>query len=124
MISVDAWLVIDAVLDNTISDIIQSGESDEENVVDHAQQLRQRGWDANAAHPLRGHGPVGWPPRDATLDLTLSESDLAFIHAQIDKSIRLTRIILDSERLTEVVRVEQLKSLAGLEAAAKTMSQR
>jgi hypothetical protein len=124
MISVDTWLVVDAVLDNAISDTIQSGEPYEENIVDHAQQLRQRGWNASAAHPLRGRGPVGWPPRNATLDLTLDKADLSFIHAHLNDSIRLTHIILDSERMPEAVRAEQLKSLAGLEAAAKALAQR
>ena len=123
MIKVGIWLVVDGVLDNVISNTVQSGEIDEEHVVDRAEELRRRGWEANAAHPLRGKGPVGWAPKDASFDLTLSEADLGFVRTHIEESIQTTRAILGSDRLAPGPRDEQLRSLAALEETRDALAQ-
>ena len=85
MISVRTWLVVDAVLDNVAAVAVQSGEDDA--VVRRVNALRERGWDASAAHPLRGRGPVGWPPLDATLDVEMDGTDLPFLRDQVDAAV-------------------------------------
>lgn len=107
---------MDAVLDNLISSGLQSGDADEE-VVARAQSLRNRGWELEAVHPLRGQGPAGWPPRNATISIELDEADLAFIRAQVHAAVAITTRILSSEQLHTQVRAEQERSLAGLESA-------
>lgn len=120
VVTVQTWLVVDAVLDNVISvEIRSTGESE----IERAQSLRKRGWELSAAHPLRGHGPVGWPPTDATLGIELEASDLAFVRTQVDAAIDTAARILASERIAPQSRAEQERSIAGLERACAELVQ-
>jgi hypothetical protein len=102
--------------DNLISNEVWSGDGDEE-VIARAQSLRSRGWELEALHPLRGQGPAGWPPRDATFSIELDEADLAFIRAQVDAAVASTTRLLSSEQLHTHVRADQELSLTFLEGA-------
>lgn len=119
-IAVGAWLVLDAVLDNAIAVAVQSGESDD--VIERASRLRERGWQASAAHPLSGRGSVGWPPEDAGLALGLTAVDRRFLRTQIDDAIDVTRRLLASPELPPVVRLEQQDSLDGLVEAQRVLA--
>ncbi|MEZ3159831.1 hypothetical protein AB1K54_04700 [Microbacterium sp. BWT-B31] len=120
MVSVRTWLVVDAVLDNVISTQLQSGGGDD--VVRRAQALRERGWDLAAVHPLRGQGPVGWPPLDAVFGIELDDADLAFVGDRVDAAAVVTGQILASDRLPPTVRAEQEQSLTDLERARTELS--
>ena len=122
MVSVGTWLVIDAVLDNLISNELQSRDGDEE-VIARAQSLRNRGWNLEAVHPLRGQGPAGWPPRDAPFNIELDEANLTFIRAEVDSAVVSTTRILASEELPTQIRAEQELSLALLEGARSELAQ-
>lgn len=77
--AVGAWLTIDATLDNVVSNLVRSGANLDAPEVARARGLRERGWAVNREHPERGLGPVGWPPREARFDITLSKDDIGYI---------------------------------------------
>ena len=111
--SVATWLTVDAVLDNFIATETQLVDGSE--AAENARHLRERGWAQQALHPLRGQGPVGWPPLDATLGVELSEAELAFVCTHVDDAIGITALLL-AGHLHPQVRVEQEQSMAGLES--------
>lgn len=113
-VGVAHWLTIDAVLDNVHA--IENVGGDQA-VAAEAFRLRQLGWEANASHPDRGQGPVGWPPRDAYLELALTDGDLAFIRGCLDRSLVTTRFLVDSLSTDHRSRADQEESLR-LELAA------
>jgi hypothetical protein len=113
-IGVAQWLTIDAVLDNVHA--IENVDGDQA-VAAQALRLRQLGWDANASHPDRGQGPVGWPPREAHLELALTDGDIAFIRDCLDRSLVTTRFLVDSVSTDHRSRADQEESLR-LELAA------
>ena len=129
MVTVGVWLTLDAVLDNVISDQIQSGDADL-HVVERSTDLRQRGWALNKTHPLRGQGPVGWPPLEAPFPIALDGAELTFLLGAVEADIRVTEDLLAREVMRDAwgpavdlspassqVRNEQEASLAGLELA-------
>lgn len=116
MVTVGTWLVVDAVLDNAATVAMQSG-LDDDPVVARASSLRQRGWDANAAHDRSGQGPTGWPPNDDELAIGLSDDEHAFLLAQVADATAVTQSILAAHDLHPQVRAEQESSLTGLAAA-------
>lgn len=129
MMTVGVWLTLDAVLDNVISDQIQSGDADL-HVVERSTDLRQRGWALNKTHPLRGQGPVGWPPLEAPFPIVLDGAELTFLLGAVEADIRVTEDLLAREVMRDAwgpavdsssgrsqVRNEQEASLAGLELA-------
>jgi hypothetical protein len=120
MVSVGVWLVIDAVLDNAIASELDSGG--DADAIGHAQSLRARGWALNATHPLRGGGPVGWPPIDATFAIRLDDSDLAFVLNHIRAAIGVTERIISSKQTHPQVRAEQRRNLIDLENAQAELS--
>ncbi|MEV0570843.1 hypothetical protein [Dactylosporangium sp. NPDC050588] len=80
-------------------------------VAAQAFRLRQLGWDANASHPERGQGPVGWPPRDAYLEVALTGGDLAFIRDCLERGLVTTRFLVDSLSTEDRSRADQEESL-------------
>ena len=96
MMTVGVWLTLDAVLDNVISDQIQSGDADL-HVVERSTDLRQRGWALNKTHPLRGQGPVGWPPLEAPFPIALDGAELTFLLGAVEADIRVTEDLLARE---------------------------
>lgn len=113
-VGVAQWLTIDAVLDNVHA--IENVDGDQA-VAAQALRLRRLGWEANASHPDRGQGPVGWPPLDARLELVLTDGDLAFIRDCLDRSLVTTRFLVDSLSTDYRSRADQEESLR-LELAA------
>ncbi|MET4098167.1 membrane-bound lytic murein transglycosylase B [Agrococcus sp. UYP10] len=107
-ISVGSWLIIDAALDNAIAVALQSDGDDA--MVAHARALRERGWAAGEAHAQHDEGPVGWPPRSASLDIEATAADLDFLRAQVDAAIEVTEGLLDDDRLHPQARAEQERS--------------
>lgn len=78
-LTVGVWLVVDGVLDNEVHRLIHDGHDLDASEVVRAQGLRARGWELCRAHPRRGEGPVGWPPRDAAFDLELDVETLRYL---------------------------------------------
>ena len=129
MVTVGVWLTLDAVLDNVISDQIQSGDADL-HVVERSTDLRQRGWALNKTHPLRGQGPVGWPPLEAPFPIALDGAELTFLLGAVEADIGVAEYLLAQEMMRDAwgpavdsssersqVQREQEASLAGLELA-------
>ena len=129
MVTVGVWLTLDAVLDNVISDQIQSGDADL-HVVERSTDLRQRGWALNKTHPLRGQGPVGWPPLEAPFPIVLDGAELTFLLGAVEADIGVAEYLLAQEMMRDAwgpavdsssersqVQREQEASLAGLELA-------
>ncbi|MFL2001938.1 hypothetical protein [Microbacterium sp. A1-JK] len=98
MISVRTWLVVDAVLDNVAAVALQSDGDDD--VIARANALRKRGWDAAAAHPQRGRGPVGWPPSDTALEIELHDADLQFVSDRVDAAVVVATHLVSADDLT------------------------
>lgn len=107
-VAVAQWLTIDAVLDNVHAVENVGGD---QAVAAQAFRLRQLGWDANASHPERGQGPVGWPPRDAYLEVALTGGDLAFIRDCLERGLVTTRFLVDSLSTEDRSRADQEESL-------------
>jgi hypothetical protein len=110
-LAVGAWLTIDATLDNVVSSLVQSGTDPDAPEVARARTLRERGWAVNREHPERGLGPVGWPPREARFDITLSEDDIGYIVGLLTHGIEVTSTVLATEDAAGV-RLLQEESLA------------
>lgn len=74
------WLRIDATLDNTGA--IERVDGDPE-LAEAAGRVREAGWRASRSHERRGEGPVGWPPRDAVLEIRLRSGDWDVVRQEI-----------------------------------------
>jgi hypothetical protein len=110
-LAVGTWLTIDATLDNVVSNLVRSGADPDAPEFARARELRERGWAVNREHPERGLGPVGWPPREARFDITLSEDDIGYIVGLLTHGLEVTSMVLATED-TASVRLLQEESLA------------
>lgn len=119
-LTVGTWLTIDAVLDNAISNLLDEGLSAHAPDVVGVQSLRERGWAVRAAHPERGLGPGGWPPREVRFDVALSDDDLDRLTDLLRHATVTTRQLLESD-LPPTVRTLQEESLVHAQEAQEAL---
>jgi hypothetical protein len=93
------WLLVDGTVDNSVA--IASVDGDEGCVLT-GTRVRRAGWAASASHPRAGDGPVGWPPLDAEITISLTAEDWSFVVAELarwaavgerDETARVERVL-------------------------------
>ncbi len=77
---VSDWLLVDATIDNSVSDAAVDGDDPR---VETGRRIRKAGWAAAASHPNREEGPAGWPPVTADITPDLLTTDWSFILAEL-----------------------------------------
>lgn len=84
-IAVRNWHIVDGSLDNSAAvDRVDGTEAS--SVLDaRCARIRETGWVTARQHALAGQGPVGWPPSDSTLVISLELDDWRFVLRQIER---------------------------------------